>query len=227
MRSLTDQGLLPEEHFSKKGSTAEDAKFDKTLMEDLSRQSRTPMSIVCVNAAQCYDRVNHVIMSLVWLALVGAVGPIKVLLHCLQTMKFFQRTGHGDSNTFTGGEGCYFMGLGQRSRGAPPSWICLSSVIVNILRKLKHGAHILDPMTGWLIHSVGAMFVDDSDLYCWVESMPSAEDLYETIQTETKMWGDLLLATGGCLKPENVFGTCWTMNVVKENGGPGNLWTGS
>ena len=65
MRSLTDQGLLPEEHFSKKGSTAEDAKFDKTLMEDLSRQSRTPMSIVSVDAAQCYDRVNHVSMSLV------------------------------------------------------------------------------------------------------------------------------------------------------------------
>ena len=101
-------------------------------MEDLSRQSRTPMSIVSVDAAQCYDRVNHVIMSLVWLALIGVVGPIKVLLHCLQTMKFFQRTGHGDSNTFTGGEGFYFMGLGQGSRGAPPSWICLSSVIVNI-----------------------------------------------------------------------------------------------
>ena len=54
-------------------------------------------------------------------------------------------------------------------------------------------------MTGSLVHSVGAMFVDDLDLYCWVESMPSAEDLYETIQAETKMWGDLLLATGGSL----------------------------
>ena len=58
------------------------------------------------------------------------------------------------------------MGLGQESRGAPPSWICLSSVIVNILRNLKHGAHLIDPMTASLIPSVGAMFVDDSDLYC-------------------------------------------------------------
>ena len=86
MRSLTDQGRLPDEHFSKKGSTTEDAKFDKTLMEDLSRQSRTPMSVVSVDAAQCYDRINHVIISLVWLTLIGVVGPIKVLLHCLQTM---------------------------------------------------------------------------------------------------------------------------------------------
>ena len=65
MWSLIDQGLFPEEHFSKKGSTADDAKFDKTRMEDLSRQSRTPVSIVSIDAAQCYDRVNHVIMSLV------------------------------------------------------------------------------------------------------------------------------------------------------------------
>ena len=46
------------------------------------------MSTVSVDAAQCYDKVNHVITSLVWLALIGVVGPIKVLIHCLQTMKF-------------------------------------------------------------------------------------------------------------------------------------------
>ena len=85
------------------------------------------------------------------------------------------------------------MGLGQGSRGAPPSWVCLSSVITNILRKLKQSAHIIDLMTGSLIHSVSAMFVDDSDLYCWVESMPRAEELYKTIQAETKNVGRLLL----------------------------------
>ena len=35
--------------------------------------------------------------------------------------------------------------------------------------------------------------------------MPNAEDLYETIQTETKMWGDLLVSTGECLRPEKCF----------------------
>ena len=38
MNTLMDRGLLPGEHFNKKGSTAEDAKFDKTLMADISRQ---------------------------------------------------------------------------------------------------------------------------------------------------------------------------------------------
>ena len=98
------------------------------------------------------------------------------------------------------------MELGQGSRGAPLSWICLSSVIVNIvLRKLKIATHCrsnewnTDPLSECHVRG------QNSDLYCWVESMPSAEELYETIQAKTKMWEDLLLATGGCLKPKKCF----------------------
>ncbi len=36
MQTLTEGGYIPEELFSQKGSTAEDAKFDKMLMVDLS-----------------------------------------------------------------------------------------------------------------------------------------------------------------------------------------------
>ncbi len=39
MQTLTGSGYIPEELFSQKGSTAEDAKFDKTLMADLLRQA--------------------------------------------------------------------------------------------------------------------------------------------------------------------------------------------
>ena len=116
MNKLTESGLIPEELFSQKGSTAEDAKFNKTLTADLSRQARQPMTIVSANAADCYDRVNHIIMSLVWLTLLnGNIQQIVVALICLQTMKFFQRTGFGESKTFFGGKNLwkYIMGLGQ------------------------------------------------------------------------------------------------------------------
>ena len=53
------------ENSSKKGSTAEDVKFDKTLTEDLLRQDRHTLVVVSVDAIQCYARVNHVIMALV------------------------------------------------------------------------------------------------------------------------------------------------------------------
>ncbi len=94
MQALTNSGYIPEKLFSQKGNTAEDAKFDKTLMADLSRQARHPMTIVSTDAAYCYNRVNHIIMSLIWLVLTnGNIPAIVASLVCLQTMKFYQRTG--------------------------------------------------------------------------------------------------------------------------------------
>jgi hypothetical protein len=105
MQALTTSGYVPEELFSQKGSTAKDAKFNKTLLADLSRQARHPMTIVSADAAYCYDRVNHVIMSLVWLVLTNSNIPaIIASLVCLQTMKFFQHTGFGESKIFFGGK---------------------------------------------------------------------------------------------------------------------------
>jgi hypothetical protein len=67
MEALTKNDHLPGELFSQKGCTAKDAKFDKTLMADLSRQARHLVMVVSADAAYCYDRVNHIVMSLVWL----------------------------------------------------------------------------------------------------------------------------------------------------------------
>ena len=162
MQTLTDIGYVPEELFSQKGSTAEDAKFDKTLMADLSRQARHPMAVTSADAAYCYDRVNHVIMSLVWLVLTnGNIPAIVAALICLQTMKFFQRTGFGESKTFFGGASYspYIMGLGQGNRAAPPSWIQLSAVMVNVFKQLNLGSMIQDPITEETIHTMG--------LYLW------------------------------------------------------------
>jgi hypothetical protein len=71
MESVTKNNYLPKELFSQKECTAEDAKFDKTLMSNLSRQARHPMTVVSMDAAYCYDRVNHIVMLLVWLVLTG------------------------------------------------------------------------------------------------------------------------------------------------------------
>ena len=207
LSALVKGGFLPEEHFSQKESMAEDAKFDKTLTADLSRQARHPATVTSVDASNCYDRVNHVIMSLIWLALLGLVGfpPIYVALCCLQHMKFYQRTGFGDSKTFFGGLKAFFQGLGQGNRAAPASWLQLSSVLVNIYKSQGYGAKIPDPLTGEIIHSMGDLFVDDCDLFNWLESLLSAEEIWEETQDSILMWGTLLCASGGALKSEK----CW------------------
>ena len=44
-------------------------------MVDLSQQARQPMTIISADAAYCYNRVNHVIMFLVWLVLTNGNVP--------------------------------------------------------------------------------------------------------------------------------------------------------
>ncbi len=60
-------------------------------MADLLRQAPHPMIVTSADAAYCYDRVNHAIMSLVWLVLTnGNFLAIVAALVCLQTMNFFR-----------------------------------------------------------------------------------------------------------------------------------------
>ncbi len=194
MNKLDSSGYIPEELFSHKGSTAEDAKFNKTLTADLSQQARQPMTIISADAAYCYDRENHEIMSLIWLVLLnGNIPAIVVALICLQTMKFFQCTDFGESKSFSPTFTPHMMGLGQGNRAAPPSWIQLSSIMVSVFKQLERGAFIMDSITLKMIHTMGALFVDNTDLYTWQDN----------VMDITKLWQHTQL--GGALKPEKCF----------------------
>ena len=207
LRALQSSGLLPEEHYSQRNSTAEDACFDKTLTLDISRQSRTPMAIISVDAAQCYDRVNHRMMALVWLALQVPIQAVAIIVHCLQYMKIFTRTGWGDSTRHFGGNtsDTPFCGLGQGSKAAPASWIQLSSVIVNVYKSMGFGARIIDPVNGSASHTIGCLFVDDTDLYCMDENLSTIPQIAATASIQTSWWARLLNSTGGAIKGPKSF----------------------
>jgi hypothetical protein len=120
---------------------------------------------------------------------------------------FFQRTGFGESKTFFGGPFCfpYMMGLSQGNRAAPPSWIQLSAVLVNVFKQLNLGALIQDPITAEVIHSMGTLFVDDTDLYTWRENILNPGNLWCQAQLELENWSCLLNAMGGALKLDKCF----------------------
>lgn len=207
LRTLELSGSLPEEHFSHRGSTAEDACFDKTLTVDISRQSRTPMALISVNAAQCYDRVNHNVMGLVWLALQVPIQAVVIIVSCLQYMKIFTRTGWGDSGKSFGGpnQDIPFCGLGQGSKAAPASWIQLSSIIVNVYKSLGFGAKIKDPITGERTYTIGCLFVNDTDLYVMNNSTATIPQVAATASLQISWWSCLLNATGGAIKGAKSF----------------------
>jgi hypothetical protein len=119
----------------------------------------------------------------------------------------FQRAGFGNLKTFFGGPFYfpYMMGLDQGNRAAPPSWIQLSAVLVNVFKQLNLGALIQDPITAELIHSMGTLFVNDTDLYTWRENILDPGNLRCQAQMELEHWSCLLNATGGALKPDKCF----------------------
>jgi hypothetical protein len=170
-------------------------------MADLSRQARHPMTIISADAAYCYNRVSHLIMLLVWSVLTnGNVPAIVAAMPCLQTMKFVQQTCFGESSMFFGGPPYfpYMMGLGQENRATLPLWIQLSAVLVNVYKQLNLGAMIQDPITAEMIHSMGALIVDNTDLHTWREYLlDPGGDLWCQAQLELEQWSCLLDTTGG------------------------------
>ncbi len=59
----------------------------------------------------------------------------------------------------------YMIGLGQGNRPAPPLWIQLSAIMVNVFKQLNLGAIISDPISGTFIHLMEALFMDDTNMY--------------------------------------------------------------
>jgi hypothetical protein len=97
------------------------------------------------------------------------------------------------------------MGLGQGNRAAPPLWIQFIAVLVNVFKQLKLGALLLDPITLEMIHTMGALFMDDTDLYMWRDGVLDPGNLWRQTQVVLHQWSCLLKVTGGALKPENSF----------------------
>jgi hypothetical protein len=103
--------LMPEEVFSKRNRLADDGTLIKVLFYDIVRQTRLPAGISVVDADNCYNQIAHPIASMVFQALRVLKEAIISMLTMIQDMKFFLRTGFGDSKDYAGSIG------GKRPRG--------------------------------------------------------------------------------------------------------------
>ena len=89
MKNVRDHNLMPEEIFSKCNRMADDGTLCKTLFYDITRQARVPAAIASVNALNCYDRIAHVMASLVFQAFGVPTTAIGTMLGAIKNMKFF------------------------------------------------------------------------------------------------------------------------------------------
>ncbi len=72
-------------------------------------------------------------------------------------------------------------------------------------KQLDLGTDVHDPITNDRIHSMGAMFVDDLDLFTWKKAIADPIELVLQAQWEVTQWSLLLNATRGALKWEKCF----------------------
>ncbi len=97
--------LMPEEIYSKKNRMADDGTLVKVLFYDIVHQTRLPAGIGAVDANNCYDRIAHPIASMVFQLLGVRKEACKSIFRTIQEMKFFLRTGSGDSKEFASATG--------------------------------------------------------------------------------------------------------------------------
>jgi hypothetical protein len=82
---------------------------------------------------KCYNRINHIIMSFLLLAMVGKMGPIVAMLHPIQATKIYQHMARGDLTTFMGGrwKDNLLQGLCQGNGASPACWLMISLLLIH------------------------------------------------------------------------------------------------
>jgi hypothetical protein len=61
------------------------------------------VAIALVDASNCYNRIAHAMASLIFQAFGVPTSAVESILGAIENMKFFLRTGFGDSASFAGG----------------------------------------------------------------------------------------------------------------------------
>ena len=97
---------------------------------------------------------------------------------------------------------CEHKGMYQGNGPSPAAWLVTSIPMISAHKRKGHSAHFIAPISGQSCHLAGGLFVNDTDLFHL--SMNQTELVIEAhghLQESIINWGNLLLATGGALKP--------------------------
>jgi hypothetical protein len=122
-------------------------------------------------------------------------------------MKFFLRTGFGDSKEFASTTGSIkTQGMCQGNGAAPAGWMVDSIAMLNAHKRKGHGVHLLSSIMKQSTHLAGSIFVDDTDVeHLNMNKLETVTEAHRALQESITNWGRLLIAMGGALKPAKCF----------------------
>jgi hypothetical protein len=90
----------------------------------------------------------------------------------------------------------------QGNTTSPAAWSVTSIPMIRAHRRKGHGAHFIAPISGLSCHLIVGLFVDDTNLFhIDMRQIESTLEAHGWLKEAKINWGNLLLATGGALKP--------------------------
>ena len=102
--------------------------------------------------------------------------PLLVLFGTIKNMRYFVRTGHGDSKDHYGGlQNIPLQGTFQVNGSSPAYWLIISMMMVLVMHKKGHAMSLKYPIISEFLEFIGFLFVDNKDLIV-------IGDEYETLE---------------------------------------------
>ncbi len=205
--SALERNLIPGECFSKKGSNCINAIMTKIFICNKSKIHHHDACIAGNDFGDCYDWAAHPIAAISLRSVEVPQPAINILLETIETMRFYLRTGFGESKISYGStHEEWLAGYGQGNAVAGPGFTAMSLLIVNAYLCDGFGAQIYSSNYKQLLLLAAVMYVDDTDLINLVgQPSCSPSKLIATAKTTTYARGSLAIATGGAMKPEKCY----------------------
>ncbi len=126
--------------------------------------------------------------------------------YVLETMTWYLKTVFGQSKISFGGTALNpSMGLGQGNGAAPPGFLAVCTLMINVYCNLGHRVRFIGAWAQDAFTLAVVLYVDYSDLFHMAIGMPSDEEFLQLVQNATNNWAGLVHATGGLLKPQKCF----------------------
>ena len=167
--------------------------------------------MIANDARGCFDRMALPISSLCLQRIGAAKSTLKTLYATISKMRHYIRTGHRESeNYYANPEGQYLQGGGQGNGSGPPTWLCISIVLISIINAFSVNAFFTAAITGIAITLCAVMYVNDTDLLVTGKTYDDFEGVKHDAQALATKWCKTLRITGGALRPEK----CWVYLIL-------------
>ena len=199
--------IIPSEMFgSRPQHTSIDVPMCRILFFEIIRQRKINAALGSYDAQSCYDNLTHSYISLSTQAIGLPISIIITTLITLQYMKFYLRTGFGDSSSYYSSKQNHpYQGMGQGNGASPAVWLLISSLLINMMKQKNIRINLPGTISSDILSYVALLFVDDGDFPTIALQGNKMEDVIKQHQKTVTIWSQYLKVTGGSLSSQKFY----------------------